>query len=707
MVSDLREEERILVLAPRGRDAQVIAQVLERDALRCVVCPDYQALLREVRLPSGAALIAEEALHGVDMQLLADYLAQQASWSDFPFVVLVSQQTVQANAGARSMLRSLGNVVLLERPINAETLRSAAASALRARRRQYQARSDLQERISSEERLRIALQAGLLGSWELLLPDRSLYASKNCKANFGYAEDAPFGHDDLVAAIHPDDRERQQKAVQHALDARADLDIECRVIWPDGTLHWVHVQGKVSCSERGQPEKLVGVSKDVTERRQAEKQLRENRQALLNLNATLESRIEARTAELAQANDRLMREMSEREQAQMALMQTQKMEALGHLTSGISHDFNNLLSVIQGNAELINLMAPDDRLKQKANTIHKAAQQGARLTGQLLAFSRGQRLDLRAIDLNAAVEGVRDLLSASLGAGIHIRMELAPGVPPVRGDLNQIELAVLNLAINAKDAMREGGTLTIRTAVRKAVDDLVPGSEYAVVSVVDTGEGINPEILAKVFDPFFTTKPLGKGTGLGLSQVYGIAQQSGGTAKILSEVGVGTAVEIWLPFAGAGDLAESAPRGDIGLGLDGKRACVLVVEDEPRVRHFIVECLEILGYQVVQAEHGQAGLEKLKALRPDLLVTDFLMPGMTGAELVEQARATYPDLPAIIATGYADMRAIDAVLDKKMILPKPFQLNDLAHKVQHALAIRSDERQCEEAPDSLCNDGLK
>jgi PAS domain S-box-containing protein len=679
------DEERILVLAPKGRDAQVIEQVLTDGGVRCAVCADYQALVHELDMPAGAALIVEEALHGVDMAALADWLRQQASWSDFPFVVLVSQQIGQANSATRSMLKRLGNVVLLERPVNAETLRSAAASALRARRRQYQARSDLQERISSEERLRIALQAGRLGTWELILASGSLYASRTCKANFGRDESSPLLYDEIIASIHPDDRERRRKLVEAAIAGASDFDIEYRVIWPDGSLHWVHVQGKVSCNEQDQPTKLVGVSQDVTERREAESRLRESQEALLNLNATLESRIEKRTAELAQANDRLMREMTERERAQMALVQTQKMEALGRLTSGISHDFNNLLSVIQGNADLVNLLSTDERLKRIAATIRRTAQQGAKLTGQLLAFSRGQRLDLKAIDLNVALEGVKDLLTASLGSNIRIQFELAPGIPHVRADLNQIELAVLNLVINAKDAMRDGGTVIIRTSVLPAPDDLVTGRDYAVISIVDTGEGINQEIIAKVFDPFFTTKPLGKGTGLGLSQVYGIAQQSGGTAKIKSRVGAGTTVEIWLPFADADAAVESAPRGDIDAGLENKRACILVVEDDARVRQFIVECLEILGYEVVQADHAQAGLDKLDSVQPDLLITDFLMPGMSGAELVRQAHRKFPALPAIIATGYADMRAIDEVIDTEMVLQKPFQLNDLAYKVQHAL----------------------
>jgi signal transduction histidine kinase len=543
-------EDRILVLAPKGRDAAVIEQVLTRGGAQCARCANYDELVQQIQLPAAAALVVEEALHNVDLQPLLAILAHQPSWSDFPFVILTSQLASKEEMQIHSLIRQLGNVVMLERPFNAETLRSATRSALRARKRQYQARSAFQER--------------------------------------------------------------------------------------------------------------------------------------LDLNATLETRIAERTAELAQANDRLMREMRERERAQMALVQTQKMEALGHLTSGISHDFNNLLTIIQGNADLVKILASDEQIQRIANTICRAALQGAKMTNQLLAFSRGQPLNLKACDLNQALVGIKDLLKASLGVGVDVQLDLAPGIPYAKADLNQIELAILNLAINAKDAMRGSGTVTLRTVHAEGAG----GQHYVVVSVIDTGEGINPEIISKVFDPFFTTKPHGKGTGLGLSQVYGIAQQSGGTAKISSQVGIGTTVEIWLPVADFEEMPESVPRGDLNAMRAGKRASILVVEDEPQVRGFMVESLEMLGYQVIQAEDAQSGVDQLACACPDLLITDFLMPGsMNGADLVKQAHAIYPGLPAIIATGYADLEAIDKAIDRRMILPKPFQLTELAYKVHAALKL--------------------
>jgi CheY-like chemotaxis protein len=259
-------------------------------------------------------------------------------------------------------------------------------------------------------------------------------------------------------------------------------------------------------------------------------------------------------------------------------------------------------------------------------------------------------------------------------------------MPPALADTNQIEMAILNLAINARDAMPEGGTITIGLEVREPAADLLSAGEYAVISVSDTGTGIRPEVLGKVFDPFFTTKGVGQGTGLGLSQVYGIAQQSGGVAKISSVLGQGTRVEVWLPLA-KGIVGTSTPQVDQPeLHFDTTGIKVLVVEDDDEVRQFMVESLEILGYDVSEAENGTVGLEEIARQRPDLLIVDFLMPGMNGAEVVSEVVARDPDLPIIVATGYADMDAIDAIIGVNTVLRKPFQINDLAKSVKAALA---------------------
>jgi PAS domain S-box-containing protein len=677
-------EERILVLAPRGRDAQVIAQVLAGSALNCTTCDDYAELMREIDLGAGAAVIAEEALRGADLDIMSAWLARQASWSDFPFVLLVPRQAAPDKEAARMLLGNVANVLLLERPLNAETIRRATASALRARKRQYQARSDLQVRIRAEERLHIALEAGRLGAWEVDLPGKVLMASDTCKRHFGRDPSQPFRYDEVVPTLYAEDRQRHRDVVGAAIAAGGGFSIEYRVVWPDGSLHWLHVQGKASMDAAGRPVALAGVSQDITERRAAERRLRESQEALRELNETLEQRIDARTAELAQANDRLMREITERERAQVALVQAQKMEAVGQLTGGIAHDFNNLLNVISGNVELIERYSGDERVKRMAQTARRSAQRGAKLTGQLLAFSRSQSLDLRPVDLNHLMDEVRDLLSAAMGPDIHLEFDVVPDFPPAMADLSQTELAILNLAINARDAMPDGGRLVIECTVRYAPDGMLPPGAYAVIAVRDTGQGINPEILSKVFDPFFTTKALGKGTGLGLSQVYGIAQQSGGTARIESRVGSGTTVELWLPLAPQALAEEAAARIAEPLRTAGP-ARILVVEDDPGVRQFIVECLEMAGHRVTQADHGEAGLAQLDCAEPDLMIVDFLMPGMNGAQLAAEVGKKRPDLPVIIATGYADMQEIERVVGKNSVLKKPFQVRDLLESVRVAL----------------------
>jgi len=561
-------EEQVLILAPRGRDAQVMCAVLETEGFGCDTVQGIEAFAARIEAGAGVAIVAEEALAGIDLGRLRTWLDSQPPWSDFPFVVLLSKAIGPAPEGARARISELGNVILLERPLNTQTLRSAAASALRARRRQYQARSVLADR-------------------------------EHTAAN-----------------------------------------------------------------------------------------LRRSQGDLLDLNETLEARIEERTRALAQANDRLTNEVIERERVQQALVQFQKMEAIGRLTGGIAHDFNNLLNVVQGSMDLILLKSQDEFTRSRAEVARRACQRGGKLTAQLLAFSRNQSLDLRPLGLGALFEGVRELVATSLGSGVRLAFALDDPRAAVMADTNQMEMALLNLAINARDAMPHGGTLRFHAGAATPPEGLLPAGDYIRIAVADSGEGMPPEIMARVFEPFFTTKGVGKGTGLGLSQVYGMAQQSGGGARILSEQDVGTTVEIWLRAAnGAADTPALARPSVAATRQRGAR--ILVVEDDAYVRQSVVESLEVLGHTVAQAADGEAGLRELQRARPDLLITDYLMPGMTGAELVQRARAMFPDVPMMIATGYADMRAIEQVIAEDMVLRKPFQLAELAASVERALAKRN------------------
>ncbi|MES2933165.1 MAG: PAS domain-containing protein, partial [Pseudomonadota bacterium] len=436
-------EGRSLVLAPHGRDAETIVTVLSRNNSDTTLCDNMRVLLQELERGAGTALITEEALRSENITPLAHWLSNQPSWSDFPIILLISSQS-KRNALPVDMLADLSNVMLLERPLNAETLRRAAASALRARKRQYQARLVLYECTLAEERLRLALNAGRLGAWEIELATWKLTASDTCKANFGRNAGEVFNYAAMQAAIHPDDAERFRLVVQKAIDAAIDFDIEFRVLWPDGDLHWVQMRGETELGKQGKPIGLAGVSLDVTERLESAEKLRVSQAALQHMNDTLESRIHERTSELAQLNNRLMREINERERTQAALAQAQKMEAIGRLTGGIAHDFNNLLHVVVGNVDLIDLISSDERVKRFAATAKKATQRGTKLTGQLLAFARNQSLDLKAVDVCTLIEGMQDLIRISVGSTIQVEFNLQSDRRLALADMNQVEMAILN-----------------------------------------------------------------------------------------------------------------------------------------------------------------------------------------------------------------------------------------------------------------------
>ncbi|MEG3179411.1 response regulator [Sphingomonas sp. LT1P40] len=405
---------------------------------------------------------------------------------------------------------------------------------------------------------------------------------------------------------------------------------------------------------------------------------------LTQLNGSLESRIAERTRELSDANNQLMQEVAERERIQSALVQSQKMEAVGQLTGGIAHDFNNLLTVISGNLELIEHRVEDPRVLRLAGFARHATSSAAKLTHQLLAFSRTQQLTLTPVDLNALVEGMNDILERTIGPQVEKKWILDPASPWVMADTNQLELAILNLAINARDAMPRGGTLSITTGMPTANASGLREGSYATVTVADTGSGIPPHLLSKVFDPFFTTKAVGKGTGLGLSQVFGIARQSGGSAVLESEEGVGTSVSIWLPRAEA--VTQAATVAPVAAASRREGGRILVIDDDDGVRRFMTDCLESLGYKVWEAADGPTGLDILKQQRPDLLLVDFAMAGMNGAEVVREAHRVRPDLPVIMATGYAEFDAADQPVGIHQILRKPFQIGDLSEALGAALA---------------------
>jgi signal transduction histidine kinase len=416
------------------------------------------------------------------------------------------------------------------------------------------------------------------------------------------------------------------------------------------------------------------VERELAERRRAE-------EALQALNATLA--------------DRIAEEMAKRDRAEGALRQAQKMEAVGQLTGGIAHDFNNMLAVIIGGLNLLQrkLAKGETDVDRFIEGAMDGAQRAAALTQRLLAFSRQQPLAPEPINANRMVSGMTELLSRTLGETIRVETVLGAGLWQVKADPGQLESAMLNLAVNARDAMPEGGNLTIETSNAFVDEDyarefaIQPG-QYVLIAVTDTGTGMPPEVMAKAFDPFFTTKSAGKGTGLGLSQVYGFVRQSGGHVKIYSEVGVGTTAKIYLPrFYGEADHQASARQGSV---IDGGLASevVLVVEDEERVRGFSVEALRDLGYTVMEARTPREALDLIEGgAKILLLFTDVVMPEMSGRQLAEQALKLQPGLKVLYTTGYTRNAIVhNGMLDPgTQLISKPFTVNQLAAKVRSVL----------------------
>ena len=404
-----------------------------------------------------------------------------------------------------------------------------------------------------------------------------------------------------------------------------------------------------------------------------------------------------RTRELAEANERLQAEAVERERVEAALWQSQKMEAVGQLTGGLAHDFNNLLTGITGSLEMLQNRLAQGRLTDFDRYItaaQSAAKRAASITHRLLAFSRRQTLAPKLTDVNRLVAGMEEMIRRAVGPEIAVEVAAADGLWNTLIDPNQLENALLNLCINARDAMPGGGQLTIETGnkrldARAAQDRDVQSGQYVTLDVSDTGTGMTPEVIRRAFDPFFTTKPIGMGTGLGLSMIYGFVRQSGGQARIHSEPGEGTTVCLYLPrHLGGAEAAEEAP--DLaGAPRAGQGETVLVVDDEPTVRMLVAEVLEDLGYTAIEAVDGAAGLRVLQSdARIDLLVTDVGLPGgMNGRQVADAGRALRPGLKVLFITGYAENAVLShGHLDPGMhVMTKPFAMDALASRIKELI----------------------
>ncbi|HEX5378406.1 MAG TPA: ATP-binding protein [Phenylobacterium sp.] len=407
---------------------------------------------------------------------------------------------------------------------------------------------------------------------------------------------------------------------------------------------------------------------------QASLAVADHQRELKDLNATLEMRVAQRTQELAEASE--------------TLVQAQKMEAIGRLTGGVAHDFNNLLMAVLGNLDLLARRIDDPKLRKYVDQARAAGERGAKLTAQLLAFARRQRLEPRPIDVASALSAAADMLRSTLGGGHAVDCEAAPDLWPAIGDVTQVELMIVNLALNARDAMPAGGRISIsaanvRLSSASARPESPPPGDYAVVTVADTGEGMPAEVMARVFEPFFTTKPPGKGSGLGLPQVLGLAKQMGGGVEIETAPGQGTIVRVYLPRSERDATVETAPAADL-MAL--KRLRVLLVDDDPDVRIITVQILEEMGCKVTAADSGEAALELARRGVPfDAALVDFAMPGLNGGETARRLRDLEPGLPVVLMSGYADLQDL-AEAWTGPVLRKPFSSHDLACEIARVTA---------------------
>jgi PAS domain S-box-containing protein len=675
---------RSLVLAPTGRDAALIVSLLGELGVICDICEGMMELAQQMRLGAGLAIVADEALSVSDLSPIHQYLEGQEAWSDLPIILLTHRGEISApDPELLKFADLLGNVNFLERPFHPATLASMVRAAVRNRQRQYQARAQNEEIREREDQLQTALKAGRLGSWALDVETLQLLTSDASRRHFGRQMGTAFSYDDLLAAIHPEDRGAREVALTRAIATGDDFISEFRNIWPDESVHWMDVRARALTDDAGRVKRLVGVSSDITARKHAElererlvAELAAERTALSNLTRTLEERVERRTAELRA-------ETVMREKAQLQLLQSQKMESVGQLTGGIAHDFNNLLMAIMGSLEILRKrLPPDPGFQRLVDGAMQGATRGASLTQRMLAFARQQNLKTTSVDLGSLVIGMQELLHRSIGPQIDLRVQVKPDLPAAEVDAHQVELAILNLVINARDAMPDGGSITIDVEEEMIGEGnysqrLTPG-QYLRVRVTDVGTGMDDATLAKAIEPFFSTKPAGKGTGLGLSMTHGLAMQLGGAFSLSSKVGTGTAATLWLPAAAASAATFEPAQPQHS---SSRAAKILLVDDDPLVARSTVQMLEDLGHVVTEAHSGRRALEVLASGQAvDVLVTDHAMPGMTGVELAVAAQEKCPQLPVLLVTGYADLPA--SKLARWPRLAKPFQQAQLQSAIE-------------------------
>jgi len=779
--------ERALVLAPRGRDAALAVGMLVEAGFSAVACDGVPSLVAGLDGGAAFAVLTEEAIATADVAALAGWLRIQEEWSDLPFILVVDRGGgLERNPAARRYLDLLGNVTFLERPFHPTTLVSLAQSAIRGRRRQYEARLRLEALRESEDHYRHAVELAPQVAWTAR-PDGQL--DHVARRWFDWTGATGLG-DSWAAALHPDDRARTYEVWGRSVETGEPYEIEHRIRMRDGAYRWARSQAYPRRGPQGAIVKWYGSTQDVDERKQAETRLAASearfqaiadsvdqmiwsarpdgfhdyfnqrwydytavaegstdgegwnglfhpedrdrssrlwRQSLetgepYHLEYRLRHRsgayrwvlgraqcvrgedrritrwygtctdiqdiVEAREV-VARSREELERLVGERTaklmQAEEQLRQAQKMEAVGQLTGGVAHDFNNLLTIIRSGTDLLRRPdLPEERRRRYVDAISETVDRAARLTGQLLAFARRQALKPEPFDVGLRLESVADMLGTIVGSRIRLEIRKSPDACFVEADASQFETALVNIAVNARDAMDGEGVLTLEVAGLEALPPIrgharAPGRFVAVI-ITDTGSGIPPDKLGQIFEPFFTTKEVGKGTGLGLSQVYGFAKQSGGDVDVHSSPGRGSRFTLYLPRLSqdAASRIAAPARPDIGPGEAGRGRRILVVEDNSQVGAFSTQLLQDLGYETTWATNADEALSILaRADGFDAVFSDVVMPGMSGVDLGRAVRRLYPSLPVVLTSGYSHVLAEEGRHGFEL-LQKPYAAEELS-----------------------------
>lgn len=663
--------QRALVFAPGGRDAEVAADVLVEAGLESAICHTLGNLIGALDQGAAFALITEEALQAGDISPLVGWLDDQQEWSDFPFILLTRRGGgLERNPAASRHLELLGNVTFLERPFHPTTLVSLAHSALRGRRRQYEARARLEDLRESETRYATLFDTMDEGFCIIRFFDGP-YGPLNDYIHI-QANAAHERHTGIADVIGKTVRNLVPDEAQGWIDLYRDVLLTGNPIRFERELEATHRSLELSAfriEPTGRNEVAV-LFEDVSARRKAQNALQE-------LNETLERRVNDAVADWQLANAKLH--------------QAQKLETIGQLTGGVAHDFNNLLTPITGALDLISHRFGDNdpRMQRLIDGALQSAERARVLVSRLLGFARRQALETKPTNIGALLKGMQDLIASSIGPTITLEIHSPDNLPAALADANQLELAILNLCVNARDAMPTGGSLTI-TIEHVASDDRslpdVAAGEYVRISVCDTGSGMDAETLSRAVEPFYSTKGTGKGTGLGLSMIDGLTAQLGGAFTLSSEIGRGTRADLFLPVA-AGCAAEALLPWDTAMP-QMRSLHIMLIDDEDVVRFGTAEMLREIGHHVRDFATGTQALSELQAgLQVDMIITDYMMPGMNGASLARRATQLKPELPVLVVTGYAGGE-LELGLPQ---LTKPFRHTDLAQAISRTLAAHSHE----------------